>query len=33
MKKDTNNLIKLSKYYKKYKFLSLMVIVLSLSYA
>ena len=33
MKKDTKNLIDLLKYYKKYKFLSIGVIVLSLTYA
>ena len=33
MKKDTKNLIELLKYYKKYKFLSIGVIVLSLTYA
>ena len=33
MKKNTNNLSKLFKYYKKYKFLSIMVIILSLGYA
>lgn len=33
MKKDTKNLKKLLKYYKKYKFLSIMVILLSLAYA
>ena len=33
MKKDTKNLIYLLKYYKKYKFLSIGVIVLSLTYA
>ena len=33
MKKNTNNLSKLFKYYKKYKFLSTMVIILSLGYA
>ena len=33
MKKDTKNLIELLKYYKKYKFLSIGVIILSLAYA
>lgn len=33
MKKDTKNLIELLKYYKKYKFLSIGVIILSLVYA
>ena len=33
MKKDTKNLIDLLKYYKKYKFLSIGVMVLSLTYA
>lgn len=33
MKKDTKNLVKLYRYYKKYKFLSIMVIILSLVYA
>ena len=33
MKEDTKNLIKLFKYYKKYKFLCILVIVLSLGYA
>ena len=33
MKKESNNLKKLFKYYKKYKFLSIMVIILSLGYA
>ena len=33
MKKDSKNLIELLKYYKKYKFLSIGVIILSLAYA
>lgn len=33
MKKDTKNLYELFKYYKKYKFLSILVIILSLTYA
>lgn len=33
MKKNPNNLIRLFKYYKKYKFLSIMVIILSMGYA
>lgn len=33
MKKDTKSLIKLIKYYKKYKFLCIIVIILSLGYA
>ena len=33
MNKDTKNLKKLVKYYKKYKFLSIMVIIFSLIYA
>ena len=33
MKKEYNNLSRLFKYYKKYKFLSIMVIILSLGYA
>lgn len=33
MKKDTKNLKKLYRYYKKYKMLSFMVIILSLAYA
>ncbi len=33
MKKDTKSLIKLFKYYKKYKFLCITVVILSLSYA
>ena len=33
MKKDTKSLIKLFKYYKKYKFLCIIVIILSLGYA
>lgn len=33
MKKDTKNLIELLKYYKKYKMLSIGVIILSLAYA
>ena len=33
MKKDTKSLIKLFKYYKRYKFLCIIVIILSLSYA
>ena len=33
MKKDTKNLIELLKYYKKYKMLSIVVIILSLAYA
>ena len=33
MKKKSNNLNRLFKYYKKYKFLSIMVIILSLGYA
>ena len=33
MKKDTKNLIELLKYYKKYKVLSIGVIILSLTYA
>lgn len=33
MKKDTKNLIELLKYYKKYKFLSIGVIILSFAYA
>lgn len=33
MKRDTNNLSRLFRYYKKYKFLSIMVVVLSMGYA
>ena len=33
MKKSANNLTRLFKYYKKYKFLSIMVIILSMGYA
>ena len=33
MKNETKNLGKLFRYYKKYKFLSIMVVVLSLGYA
>ena len=33
MEKDTQNLCELVKYYKKYKFLSILVVVLSLGYA
>ena len=33
MEKKSNNLSRLFKYYKKYKFLSIMVIILSMGYA
>ena len=33
MKNDTKNLSKLIKYYKKYKFFSILVVALSLGYA
>lgn len=33
MKNDAKNLNKLVKYYKKYKFLSILVVILSLGYA
>ena len=33
VEKDTQNLCELVKYYKKYKFLSILVVVLSLGYA
>lgn len=33
MKKDTESLVKLLKYYKKYKILCILVLILSLGYA